>query len=632
MTHPKGTGSPRGSLAEWLETDGLGGFAMGSADWIRTRRYHALLLAATTPPEGRMVLVADVEVFVETAAGRFPLSSHRYRGEHYYPDGTQHLTRFDYKPWPRWEWTLPDETRIACELIVAVGAPRTALRWTKLAGSPRALHVQPLLAPRDYHSTHHENTAFRFEPEVRGDLVTWHPYNGVPAIGVLANAVYQHAPDWYRDFELRDESERGLSCLEDAASPGVFTFDLAAGPAAMVLGAGALDGNATEVVDRMFTSEATRRATFTSPLARAADAYLVARGTGKTIVAGYPWFADWGRDTFISLRGLCLTTGRRDDARQILLQWAGVVSEGMLPNRFDEHSSTPEYNSVDAALWFVIAADAYLAGDVERADRARIEAAIAAIIAGYRTGTRHGIRADTDGLLACGVPGLQLTWMDAKVGDHVITPRIGKPVEIQALWINALAIAGHKDEAARVAQTFVARFWDPERQQLHDVIDCDHVAGKVDPTCRPNQLFAIGGLPLAVVEGTRARAVVDVCERELWTPAGPRSLSPRDHRYKGRYTGAPHERDGCYHNGPVWPWLAGAFVEAWVRVRGATAEVKRDARRRFVEPLLGRLELAGLGHLSEICDGDAPHRPVGCPFQAWSVAELLRLDALLGPA
>ncbi len=626
MTHPKGTGS---LAAEWLETDGLGGFAMGTSDGIRTRRYHALLLAATVPPEGRMVLVADLEVFVETEAGRFALSSHRYQGEHYFPDGSKYLSKFEYTPWPRWEWTLPDATRIACELVVVTGAPRTALRWTKLAGSPHALHVQPLLAPRDYHSTHHENSSFRFEPEVHGELVTWRPYNGVPAISVLANAVYQHTPDWYRNFELRDESDRGLSCLEDAASPGVFTFDLDAGPAAMVLATGAVEGGAFEVADRMFTAEAQRRAKFASPLARAADAYLVVRGSGKTIVAGYPWFADWGRDTFISLRGLCLATGRRDDARKILLQWAGVVSQGMLPNRFDERDSTPEYNSVDAALWFVIAADAYLAGDATKPDRERIEAAIAAIVEGYRAGTRHAIHMDTDGLIACGVPGLQLTWMDAKVGDHVITPRIGKPVEIQALWINALAIAGHKDEAKRVAATFLARFWDAERQQLYDVVDCDHVAGTVDPTCRPNQIFAIGGLPLAVLEGTHARAVVDVFERKLWTSAGPRSLAPDDPRYKGHYIGGPLERDGCYHNGPVWPWLAGAFIEAWVRVRGATADVKREARTKFVEPLRARLEIAGLGHISEICDGDAPHRPVGCPFQAWSVAELLRMDALL---
>ncbi|MEO8702202.1 MAG: glycogen debranching enzyme N-terminal domain-containing protein, partial [Kofleriaceae bacterium] len=425
-------------MTEWLETDGLGGFAMGTADGIRTRRYHALLLAATAPPEGRMVLVADLEVFVETAGGRFSLSSHRYRGETIYPDGATLITKFEHTPWPRWEWTLPDgETVIACELVVGHGSGRTALRWTRLAGSAPSLHVQPLLAPRDYHSTHHENGSFRFEPDVQGELVSWRPYQGVPAISVLANALYQHSPDWYRNFELRDEAERGLDSLEDCASPGVFTFDLGAGPAAMVLGVGVIEGSATVTAEKLFTSEQQRRTRLGTPLARAADTYLVARGRGKTIVAGYPWFADWGRDTFISLRGLCLATGRRDDARAILLQWASVVDGGMLPNRFDEHSATPEYNSVDAALWYVIAAAAFLEGSTDREDRAKIETAIAAIVDGYRKGTRHGIRADADGLIAAGVPGSQLTWMDAKIGDDVITPRIGKPVEIQALWINA---------------------------------------------------------------------------------------------------------------------------------------------------------------------------------------------------
>ncbi len=617
---------------EWLETDGLGGYAMGAADGIRTRRYHALLLAATVPPEGRMVLVADLEVFVETATGRYGLTSHRYRGDAIYPDGASRIANFDASPWPRWEWALPDGARVACDLAMVHGAPRTVLRWTALEGDVRLLHVQPLLAPRDYHSTHHENGSFRFEPALDGRRVTFTPYDGVPAISVISNATYHHAPDWYRHFELVAEAERGLDALEDCASPGTFSFDLAAGPAAMVLESGTppVTEGARALVDRELAHERTRREGLGSPLARAADAYLVARGSGKTIVAGYPWFSDWGRDTFISLRGLCLTTGRRTEARAILLQWAGAVSGGMLPNRFDERDATPEYNSVDAALWFVIAADAYLrGGDVTAADRSAIVAAITAIVDGYAAGTRHGIRADADGLLACGERGLQLTWMDAKIGDEVVTPRIGKPVEIQALWINALAIAGRSAEARRAIETFRTRFWDAEHGQLFDVVDCDHVSGTVDPSCRPNQIFAIGGLPRAILDGDRARAVVDTVERELWTPAGPRSLAPGDPHYVGRYGGSPGERDRSYHQGPVWPWLAGAFVEAWIRVRGGTAQAKQQAKHRFFEPLRERLAIAGLGHISEICDGDAPHRPVGCPFQAWSVAELLRIEELV---
>lgn len=602
-------------MTEWLEPDGLGGFAMGTADGIRTRRYHALLLVATQPPDARMVLVADLEVFVETPAGRFALSSHRYPDGVLHPDGHTRLTDFNGEPWPRWEWTLPD-ARIACELVVeraphATAAPRVALRWTRVAGTLTSLHVQPLLAGRDYHATHHENPAFRFEPELAGDCVTWKPYQGVPAIHCAANALYQHAPDWYRAFTLAEEAARGLDAVEDLASPGVFTYDLTSGAAAMVLSTAWLSGDASELAEQIFAAEEARRRT-----PDRAAMFLAYRGEARTILAGYPWFTDWGRDTFISLRGLC--HDRRDEAGAILRAWAGTISRGMLPNRFDEQSAAPAYNSVDAALWYVIAADDYLRGGADPV----VTDAIAAIVDGHLAGTRHGIRVDADGLLACGEPGVQLTWMDAMVGDRCVTPRIGKPVEIQALWINALTIARRFDEAARARASF-ERFWDPTRGHLHDVIDCDHILGRRDPTCRPNQLFAIGGLPEPVLTGERARAVVDHVERVLWTPVGPRTLDPADLRYVRRYAGAPSERDAAYHNGPVWPWLAGAFIEAWLRVHFDWG----TARSKFLAPLLARFG----DTCPELCDPEPPYAPAGCPFQAWTLAELMRLDRLLAP-
>jgi len=607
---------------EWLEPDGLGGFAMGAEDGIRTRRYHALLLAALQPPDRRMVLVADVEVYAITTAGRVALSSHRYRGNVIHPDGTRHLRELVGSPWPRWTYVLPDHTRITCELVVEPGAPRVALRWTRHAGQgPLHLEVRPLLAVRDYHALRREGP-IDLTPELAGNHVTWRPH-GI-AIHAHANATYAHAPDWYRGFSYIAEHARGLDHEEDLAMPGAFTFDLAASSSAAWLGFSTSPW--PEPPAELFEREAKRR----KPIAlhdRAADAYVVARGEGRTIIAGYPWFCDWGRDTFISLRGLCLVRGRRDVAREILLAWAPAVSDGMLPNRFHEHSSTPEYNSVDAALWYVIAADAYMkSGDVAAADRALLHRAIAAIVDGYTAGTRHRIGATADGLLACGEPGLQLTWMDAKVGDDVVTPRIGKPVEIQALWLNALAIAGRTELLARGRASFAERFWDGDRHQLYDVVDCDHVPGKLDPSCRPNQLFAIGGLPLQLLDGDRARSVVDTCERCLWTPLGPRSLATFDPRYRGRYLGGPRERDHAYHNGPVWPWLAGAFVEAWLRVRGGGDEAKAEARDRFVVPLRAR---AVGGHLAEIYEGDIPHHAVGAPMQAWSVAELIRIEHLV---
>jgi predicted glycogen debranching enzyme len=391
-----------------------------------------------------------------------------------------------------------------------------------------------------------------------------------------------------------------------------------------------------QLADTLSRAERDRRRAFRGRLERSADAYLVRRSGGSTIIAGYPWFTDWGRDTFIALRGLCLATGRYADALQILLAWAQTVSQGMLPNRFADSGETAEFNAVDASLWFIIASHELIQADpsIPASARETLGRAVEAILDGYTRGTRFGIRADRDGLLAAGAPGVQLTWMDARVGDRVITPRIGKPVEIQALWINALWIGAHSSERwkqpfARAFDAFEARFWNDAAGALYDVIDVEHVAGAVDGSFRPNQILAVGGLPLPLIEGDRARRIVDEVERRLWTPLGLRSLAPGESAYVGRYAGGVESRDGAYHQGTVWPWLAGPFVEAWVRTRGNTSAARRTARQRFLAPLIGQLDAAGLGHLPEVADGDLPHTPGGCPFQAWSLAEALRLDRLV---
>jgi len=344
------------------------------------------------------------------------------------------------------------------------------------------------------------------------------------------------------------------------------------------------------------------------------------------------------------LRGLCLAgvASRHDratDAREILLEWAEHVSQGMLPNYFPEGSKSAEYNSVDASLWYVVAVHEFLRqtqdqNTLSATDRRSLDGATDAIVNGYARGTRYGIRADGTGLLAAGEQGVQLTWMDAKVGDWVVTPRVGKPVEIQALWINALRIAGRRSArwtalAEHAQATFAERFWNEERGFLFDVVDVDHRDGVNDGSLRPNQIFAVGGLPFPVLDGARARAVVDIVERQLWTPAGLRSLGPAEPGYIGRYRGDVRQRDGAYHRGTVWPWLTGAFVEAWLRVRGDTPENRREADTRFLGPLLRHFESSAPGHVGEIADGDAPHTARGCPFQAWSVGEALRLAAVL---
>lgn len=630
-------------VTEWLEPDGLGGFASGTSLGLRTRRYHALLLTATTPPTGRMVLVNGLDAWVNVGVhGNAPefLTRQRYAPGNLAPEAPATIESFAIDPWPTWIYRLHDGARIEQQIFVPKGLPLVAIRW-RLVGpaSPMTLEVRPFFSGRDLHALHHANSAFRFEADNRGERVSWRPYDGVPGVSALSNGEYRQDSQWYRRFVYPEERARGLDFEEDLAAPGIFRWDLGRGDAVLILGAaGAVPpGTAAHTFARLSRSEEGRRKRLGSDLQRAGDAYLVRRGSGKTVMAGYPWFTDWGRDTFIAMRGLCLATGRLTEARSILVEWAGLVSQGMLPNCFVDQGDAPEFNSVDAALWYVIAVHDYVRA-LETRDR-KVPAhdwkvfagAIEGIVRGYSRGTRYGIRLDEDGLLAAGAPGVQLTWMDAKVGDWVVTPRIGKPVEIQALWLNALRIAeefspGHLGVLERGLRSFNTRFWNRDAGCLYDVVDVDHRRGTVDPTVRPNQILAVGGLPFAVLDESVASAVVETVKARLWTPIGLRTLPPGDKRYVPYYVGDVVSRDSSYHQGTVWPWLVGAFVEAWVRVRGNGADVRREARQRFLQPLLEHMSEAGVGHISEIADADPPHTPRGCPFQAWSVGEALRLD------
>ena len=364
------------------------------------------------------------------------------------------------------------------------------------------------------------------------------------------------------------------------------------------------------------------------------------RGAGSTIIAGYPWFTDWGRDTFIALRGLCLATRLFDEAQRILLTWAGSLDRGMVPNRFPDGTGEPQYNSVDASLWFVIACHEYLEltkkqGVEITADVAdRLKHAIESILQNYSAGTRYSIHEGDDGLLCAGEPGVALTWMDAIVDGTPVTPRIGKPVEIQCLWLNALRIGGllisstWTEKYRKAKSSFDRLFWDPGLGCLYDVIDADHISGRTDSRVRPNQVFAVGGLPFQLAHGEAANALVETLERTLLTPMGLRSLSPDDPEYRGRYEGPQADRDRAYHQGTCWPWLMGPFVEAWLRVRNFSADARKEARSRFLAPLDQYVQGIGAGHLCEIADGDYPHTPRGCPFQAWSLGEFIRSKAM----
>lgn len=658
------------SAAEWLEADGLGGFAMGTACGTRTRRYHGLLCTALTPPTGRALLVSGFDAWLETPAGRFAISTQSYRGEVRHPDGEKRLTTFDWRPWPTWRFQLEDGTQVDQELFVPHGQSAVCLRWTISNANQQRLRdarliVRPFLAARDYHCLQHKNGDLRLAADVtaitettssgRRDetRVSWNPYASLPAIISWSNGDYRHSPDWYFQFLYAHEAERGLDCLEDLPSPGELSWDFSNGEAVWLLTTSACEeqvrkscGRAlTEVVSDWRDREAARRREFPSWLHRAADSYIVKRDSGHTIIAGYPWFTDWGRDTFIALRGLCLATGRLDVARSILLRWANEVCDGMLPNRFPDQAERPEFNSVDASLWFVIAVHELLETCEQTQttlpdnERTTLLSAVENILHGYSRGTRFGIRLDDDGLIAAGQPGVQLTWMDAKVGDWVVTPRIGKPVEVQTLWLNALWL--HLRQATRHANQTVAikwqatferglasfreRFWNDAAGCLFDVVDLNHEHGATDAAVRANQVFAAGGLPFTLLEPTRARQVVDLVAEQLWTPLGLRTLAQDSPGYAPCYVGSIWQRDAAYHQGTAWPWLLGAFVEAWVKTRDNPATARHAAFQQFVEPLLAHRYQSGLDHISEIADGNRPHVPRGCPFQAWSVGEILRL-------
>ena len=627
---------------EWLETNGRGGFASGTVAGANTRRYHALLLTARKPPSERVVLVNHVEEWLDVDEQAIPLTTNLYPGA-VHPAGFERCTGFALDPWPTWTYGIGGIT-VQREVLCVRGRDLVILRWSLKGKTKKTvrLRVRPKLTGRDYHALHRENSGLATEAFAQRGMVTWQTYPDLPAAKASHSGEYRHAPEWYRQIRFPLEQQRGLDCEEDWWSPGEFTFTLDHGGSAdLVL---ASESVASVDVPALLKSERARRKSVQTqissadPLVRqlwgATEAYLSERDTGQTVVAGYPWFTDWGRDAFISLPGLCLVTGRHEVAWQVIEAFAAHVSEGMIPNRFPDAGEQPEYNTIDASLWFIHTVDRYLA---YAKDGARVREiawpAIKQILDGYRKGTRYGIRMDHDGLIAGGMPGAQLTWMDAKVGDWVVTPRHGKPVEIQALWIRALAIGEafakkfcepayaercRMDRQAAM-ESFQRRFWNSTGGYLFDVVDGPDGD---DASIRPNQLYAIA-LGDDLVTKEQAKQILDVVEGHLVTPVGLRTLSPKDERYRARYQGGVSDRDGAYHQGTVWPFLLGPFVTAWLKVHGAATSKKAKAHA-FLKGLERHLGEACLGQVAEIFDAEAPHEPRGCPAQAWSVAEPLR--------
>ena len=630
------------SRREWLETNGIGGFASSTLPGINTRRYHGLLVAATRPPVGRFVLLSKLEETVLIDDEAFDLCANQYQGV-VHPKGFQYLSQFRLDPFPIFTFEVHG-VGIEKTVFMVQGENTTVVQYEMKSAAKSStvqLELRPLLAFRDYHSLTHENEAIDGRVSTRPGLASISPYQGLPTLHLSHDAgTVETTAHWYRKFEYEVERERGLDHTEDLFNPCVLRFDLGTHGKATVLASTERRELANAPAYRQRELSARRQTVMNSPvednfvkaLSAAAEHYIVSRGDQKTVIAGYPWFSDWGRDTMIALPGLTLPDRRFEVARSILQTFARHVDRGMLPNCFPDFGETPQYNTVDATLWFFEAVRSYLSYTADLEFVSGLCGVLTDIINWHVRGTRFGIKVDASCLLCSGEAGVQLTWMDAKVGDWVVTARRGNPVEVQALWHNALCIMedlAHRfgDESGRkrygglatlARWSFNRLFWNEKGGYLYDVVN----AGVPDASIRPNQILAVS-LPYTMLRAERAKLVVDVVQQHLLTPYGLRTLAPSDPQYRGRYAGDAHHRDGAYHQGTVWPWLMGPFLTAFMRVNGGSQEARQQAEN-WLSSLKDHLVDAGLGHISEIFDGDYPHRPVGCIAQAWSVAEVLR--------
>ena len=632
---------------EWWLSNGLGGYAAGTVATALTRRYHGLLIAPVQPPLGRSLLFAKADATVHDGARRWPLFTNRWAGGAVEPRGHEQIEWFRMDgTMPVWRFAI-DDLRIEARIWMEQGANTTYVAWrldpeTMIEPRPLTLSVALTVNGRDHHG---ESAPWAFDPAVtanRDRLVIADGDRFALSLVAVGGEV-QARRQWIENFDLAVERERGLNDRDHHLCVGEAVLALEPGRWVGIVASTSNDpdpdldralarrrGHDAAVLNRVGAS-AKAMPDWIRQLVLAADSFVFARplpsmADGQSVIAGYPWFGDWGRDTMIALVGLTLVTGRDETARRILETFARFVDRGMLPNLFPGAGDAPDYNTVDAALWYFEAWRAYVAATGDEAALARAFPVLEDMISWHRTGTRYGIRSDpADGLLFAGEPGIQLTWMDAKLGDWVVTPRIGKPVEINALWFNALKImeqfaqrlgldsARYRLMADAVAQAF-ERFVKPDRSGLFDVIDGPAGA---DGSVRPNQIFAVS-LPHSPLAPDDQAAVVAECARSLLASYGLRSLALDNPDYRAHYLGDVWQRDGSYHQGPVWAWLLGHYALAEYRVTGNA--VAAQAR---LEPIRDHLTDAGLGTVSEIFDGAPPHRPRGCPSQAWSVACVL---------
>lgn len=624
---------------EWLETNGLGGWAGSSITGTNTRRYHGLLVAAIVPPAERMLLVSKLDETIAVGDQRYELGTNLYPGNTIHPKGHQYLENFNKDFFPHWIYDAGG-VRLKKTIAMIHGENTTIIRYEVVqSASVFKLELLPLIAARGYHSLCQQGPQLHWDAIFENGIFHNQPDGKTNLFISVPGSSYQHNPSWYNNFQYSIEQYRGLDYSEDLFNHGLFSVLLREGDSLEIIIS--TENPAGRSAQKLLTGEKLRRQGLISEqpndvmvkqLVLAADQFIVRRDADlKTIIAGYHWFTDWGRDTMISLPGLCLSTGRFEDAKKIISAFAKSVSEGMLPNRFQDNGEPPEYNNVDGTLWYFIAVYKYLeaSGD-KKFVLTEILPVLSEIIEWHLKGTRYNIKADVDGLLYSGEAGQQLTWMDARIGTWVVTPRMGKPVEIQALWYNALRIIAEllkmkkkkddaeimEDHALKARKSFEQKFWFGNGGYLYDNID---EKGNPVTELRPNQLFALS-LPFPLIKGVKAKSMIKIIEEKLYTPVGLRSLAADDDHYIHQYGGDQWHRDSSYHEGTVWSWLLGAYIDALVSINAPKSRIEK-----VINAFRYHLNEGCLGSVSEIFDADAPHHPRGCVAQAWGVAEAIRV-------
>lgn len=616
---------------EWLDTNGAGGWASSSLLGCNTRRYHGYLIAAQHSPFRRFNMVADLEECIILSAKEHFISCHDY-GDGLYPAPftAKQAVFFHLQHYP--EWRIHVQDRVLIKTLLTIHRSQTTIvRYLLQEGSALQLHLRPLIAARDYHGLQNASAPIQRAIQWQDHYLEVHPFADMPALRMgLTEAKFYPDSCWYFHLHYARETERGLDDQEDLLSYGKWAVDLHEGQAVYLI---FTTEDFPDDPARTFEAELHRRQSYSSNqhfFTYAADCFLMHEHDTTTLLSGYPWFTAWGRDAMIAVNGLFTYNGQLATARQILTAYAQQLSSGMLPNFIPDGAEAPVYNTVDAALWFALAIHHYWQQSRDENFLREMIPAVQEVWIHYQKGTRYQIHETAEGLLYAGEPGIQLTWMDARVGDRVITPRTGMPVEVNALWYQVKRLLAdwlhqvgqHDDaqqmlhDAARTKKSFQSAFWNPSRQCLFDVL----TANGADDSIRPNQIFAIS-LPYPLVETPRARQIFQVVREHLYTPKGLRSLSPTDPAYRGIYAGPPEQRDAAYHQGTVWLYLIGAYVDALMRYH---PEGRLEATL-VVNRLLTTLAEQGLWSLGEIADGDSPHLPRGCIAQAWSVGEVIRV-------